>query len=58
MNAKIIMFSIVVAMASLVTLLQLWLIMIDAPGAQPLWLVAGGMMIIGGLLNIRRERMQ
>lgn len=58
MNARIVMFSIVVAISSLLILLQGWLLMLGDSGANPMWLLIGGMGVVGGLLNIRRERIQ
>lgn len=58
MNAKIVMFSILVAISSLLIFLQVWLLMLDINATNPIWLLIGGMGVVGGLLNIRRERMQ
>jgi len=58
MNTKIVMFSIVVAIGSLLILLQGWLLMLGSSGVNPIMLLIGGMGVVGGLLNIRRERMQ
>lgn len=55
MNQKVIIFMIVVGIASLSALLQIWLVLSDSPDAQPLWIFIAGMIIVGGLLNIRRE---
>ena len=58
MNTKIIMFTIVIVLSSLVAILQLWLLLLNDRGAQPLWLLIGAMGIVGGFLNIRRIRIE
>lgn len=56
MNWKIALYGLIIIMGAINIGLQVWLLLLNARGAQPLWIGLGVLFIVAGVVSIRRER--